>query len=214
MKPLLIATQNPGKTAEFLSLLGACSLPLTLLTTEQLGIHLDVLEDGQTYAENAARKALAFCSAAGIPALADDSGLEVEALNGEPGLYSARYAPPVGEEPWLNPLCGGDARRRARLLHKVAAFPRPWRAAFHCTLALAHPDGRLEFAAGRCPGEVIPEERGSGGFGYDPIFLLPELGLTMAELSTAQKNQLSHRARAVQAAMPLLRALAETRSTP
>lgn len=213
MTPLLIATQNPGKVAEILSLLEDSGLHLELVTPAQLGLVLDVLEDGQTYAENAARKALAFCKASGLIALADDSGLEVDALGGRPGLHSARFSPPVVAEPWQTPPPGGDAQRRAWLLHNLRPFPRPWTACFRCTVALAHPDGRLEFAEGRCPGEIIPDERGANGFGYDPIFLLPELGLTMAELSMAQKNRLSHRARAVQAAAPILRAWSGTEKT-
>lgn len=213
MNTLLIATQNYGKVAEILSLLEACELHLELVTPEQLGLKLDVAEDGKTYAENAALKALAFCKASGLVALADDSGVEVNALGGQPGLHSARYSPPVGAEPWQTPPYGGDAQRRAWLLHNLRVFPRPWRAYFRCTVALAHPDGRLAYAEGSCEGEIIPDERGENGFGYDAIFLLPELGLTMAELSMAQKNQYSHRARAVWAAVPVLRAWSGAQKT-
>ena len=213
MTPILIATQNLGKVAEILSLLEECDLHLELITPDQLGLKLDVVEDGQTYGENAARKALAFCRASGLIALADDSGLEVDALGGQPGLHSARFSPPLGAEPWKTPPPGGDAKRRAWLLYNLRLLPRPWTASFHSTVALAHPDGRLEFAEGRCPGEIIPEERGQNGFGYDAIFLLPELGLTMAEMSMAQKNQLSHRARAVWAAAPILRAWIQAQKT-
>jgi XTP/dITP diphosphohydrolase len=154
-----------------------------------------VTEDGASYAENAAKKALAFAGASGLLTLADDSGLEVDALNGEPGLRSARYAP--GPNP-------SDADRRRYLLSRLTPLPRPWSAHFHCTLAMARPGGEVEFAEGDCFGEVIPEERGHNGFGYDPIFWIPEMGCTMAELSSEVKNQISHRARAVQASLPLL----------
>jgi XTP/dITP diphosphohydrolase len=205
IKSLLIATQNQGKVREIRSLLEESGLHLNLITPAQIALNLDVLEDGLTYQENAARKAVAFCQASGLVSLADDSGLEVDALDGRPGLHSARYSPPVGGEPWDTPPVGGDARRRSWLLHNLHDYPRPWTASFHCTVALASPDGWVRFAEGCCPGEIIPEERGAGGFGYDPIFLLTELGLTMAELSMEQKNHLSHRARAVRAAVPLLR---------
>ncbi len=196
MVKLLLATMNKGKLREMRALLEG--LEFKLVTPGELGLDLEVEEDGDTYAENAARKALAFAGAAGLPALADDSGLEVEALGGQPGIHSRRLAP----QPEAT-----DAERRALLLQRLAGQPRPWKAHFHCTAALAGPDGSLRFAEGDCPGEIIPQERGDNGFGYDPIFLLSELGKTMAELSMAEKNRLSHRARAVKAAIPLIREL-------
>ncbi len=132
-----------------------------------------------TYAENAARKAQAYSIASGIFTLGDDSGLEVDVLNGAPGIYSARYAPQVGAT---------DADRRAYLLQQLSPYPSPWIARFNCTVALASPDGDVHFAHGICPGEIIPEERGVNGFGYDPIFLLTEMGRTMAELTMDEKN--------------------------
>ncbi len=192
MFKLLLASTNPGKLLEIQDLLPG----FDLLLPQNLGLNLAVEETGRTYAENAALKARAFCQASGLPALADDSGLEVDCLNGAPGLHSARYAARPG---------AGDADRRALLLRNLAGCPRPWLAHFHCTVAIAIPGGQVFFAEGDCQGEIIPEERGSNGFGYDPIFLLPELGLTMAELSRAQKNQLSHRARAVKAALPIIK---------
>jgi XTP/dITP diphosphohydrolase len=190
---LLLATNNPGKLREMFALLD--DLPLDLLSPQQVGLHLDVAEDGSTYAENASRKALAFSRAAGLLTLADDSGLEVDVLHGEPGLYSARYMPKPGAT---------DADRRTFLLQKLKGLPRPWLAHFHCTVALASPEGEVRFAEGTCSGEIIPQERGEDGFGYDPIFLLSESGRTMAELSMTEKNHLSHRARAITAARPLL----------
>jgi XTP/dITP diphosphohydrolase len=191
---LLLASNNPGKLREILALLE--DLPIELVTPRQAGLFLDVAEDGSTYAENAARKALAFSRAGGMLTLADDSGLEVEILHGEPGLHSARFLPMPGAT---------DADRRAYLIQKLMGLPRPWLARFRCTVALAHPSGGIQFAEGSCPGEIIPEERGQDGFGYDPIFLLPELGRTMAELNLEEKNRLSHRARAILAARPLLK---------
>jgi XTP/dITP diphosphohydrolase len=193
MPSLLLASNNPGKQREIMDLLR--DLHVDLLTPADLNIKLDVVEDGSTYAENAANKAIAFARRAGLLALADDSGLEVEALEGAPGLYSARYSPKPGAD---------DADRRAYLLRQLQNHPRPWRAKFHCTIALATPGGELYFTEGDCPGEIVPQERGLGGFGYDPIFLIPDTGLTMAELSMEEKNKLSHRARAIKAAIPLL----------
>jgi XTP/dITP diphosphohydrolase len=132
--------------------------------------------------------------------LADDSGLEVEALAGAPGLYSARYGSQNGEKL-------SDQDRRVYLIQNLQGKPRPWTARFHATIAIALPNGETHLAEGYCEGEIIPEERGSGGFGYDPIFLLSELGRTMAELSMEEKNRLSHRARAVMNAKRILRTL-------
>ncbi|HVF24840.1 MAG TPA: non-canonical purine NTP pyrophosphatase, partial [Anaerolineales bacterium] len=136
-----------------------------------------------------------FANASGLISLADDSGLEVDALDGAPGLYSARYSP----KPKAT-----DADRRAYLIQNLQAKPRPWTARFHATIAIAIPNGDLHLTEGICDGEIIPEERGTGGFGYDPIFLLTELGKTMAELSMDEKNRLSHRAKAVMKAKPVL----------
>lgn len=193
MKRLLIATTNPGKLVEFRDLLG--DIPVELVMPER---DLRVVEDGANYAENAALKARAYAAASGWIALADDSGLEVDALDGAPGLHSARYSPVKN---------AGDADRRALLLANLRNLPRPWTAHFHCTVAIALPDGRLYLSEGQVFGEIIPDERGQNGFGYDPIFLLPELGRSMAELSREEKNTLSHRARAVHAALPVLREL-------
>jgi XTP/dITP diphosphohydrolase len=196
MTTLLIASSNPGKLREIRAILG--SFPVELVLPAQIGLHLDVVEDGVNYAENAILKARAYAKASGLIALGDDSGLEVYALGGQPGLYSARYAP------WPNAT---DADRRRYLLQNLQGKPRPWEAHFHCTVAIATPEGEVYTADGDCPGEVIPEERGTGGFGYDPIFLLPDRGLTMAELPEVDKNAISHRARAIQAAVPILERL-------
>jgi len=195
MKQLLIATNNRGKIRELQDLLNATGIDL--VTPAQIHLDLDILEDGLTYAENAAKKAVAFARASGLISLADDSGLEVDALDGAPGLYSARYGSPGGGKL-------SDAERRAFLIHNLQDKPRPWRARFHATIAIAVPNGETHLAEGFCEGEIIPEERGTGGFGYDPIFLLSELGKTMAELSMVEKNRLSHRAGAVRNAKGLL----------
>jgi XTP/dITP diphosphohydrolase len=193
MSKLLLATTNPGKLLEMKALLG--DLEIELLDPSELGLDLDVVEDGETYAENAARKALAYAKASGLLSVADDSGLEVDALGGLPGIQSHRFVPQAGAT---------DADRRAALLQRLQGSPRPWKARFHCTVALASPSGEIRYAGGDCPGEIIPEERGQNGFGYDPIFLIPQLGRTMAELRMDEKNLLSHRARALIASRPVL----------
>jgi XTP/dITP diphosphohydrolase len=196
MKQLLIASTNRGKFQELQSLLS--QLEVELISPAQLNLKLEVLEDGKSYAENAALKAVAYSQASGLLTLADDSGLEVDALGGQPGIHSARYSPKPGAT---------DADRRAFLLEHLLGLPRPWTAHFHCTVALLKPGTGLQLAEGICAGEIIPTERGSNGFGYDPIFYIPTLQRTMAELSMQEKNLLSHRARAVIAALPLLASL-------
>ncbi len=195
MNKLLIATNNRGKIKELRELLD--SMGIDLVTPAQINLDLDVVEDGLTYAENATKKAVAFARASGLISLADDSGLEVDALNGEPGLYSARYGSTNGEKL-------SDAGRRQYLLQKLQGKPGQWTARFHATIAIAIPNAETHLAEGWCEGEIIPQERGTGGFGYDPIFLLPDLGKTTAELSMDEKNRLSHRARAVMKAKPVL----------
>ncbi len=193
MNKILIATNNKGKIKELQELLKDTGIELT--TPAQINLELDIVEDGNTYAENASKKAVAFAQASGLVSLADDSGLEVDALDGAPGLYSARYSPKPNAT---------DRDRRLYLLQNLQDKPRLWTARFHATIAVAIPNGETRLTEGFCEGEIIPEERGTGGFGYDPIFLLPELGKTMAELSMEEKNRLSHRARAVMKAKPIL----------
>jgi XTP/dITP diphosphohydrolase len=196
MWPLLIATRNQGKLYEIQSLLDG--LEISLVTLETLGIALDVMETGGSYEENAALKAAAYSHIANLVTMADDSGLEVDALGGQPGIRSARFSPLPHAT---------DADRRLYLLDLLRGHPRPWTAHFHCTVAVVTPTDKIYYAQGNCPGEIIPTERGTNGFGYDPIFLIPSIGLTMAELSMTEKNQLSHRARSVKAALPLLHSL-------
>ena len=190
---LLIATENVGKIREMQALLAG--LDVELVSPKSIGIDLKVVEDGATYAENAGKKALAYARASGLISIADDSGIEVDALDGAPGLYSARYVPQPGAT---------DADRLAYLLQNLHGKPRPWKAHYHATMAVATPGGAVQFADGDCHGEIIPEQRGNNGFGYDPIFFIPALNRTMAELSMDEKNRLSHRALAIQNAKPIL----------
>ena len=190
---LLIATHNRGKLREYADLLAGLSL--ALVTPDDLGLDLAVVENGATYADNARLKATAYAQASGLLALADDSGLEVDALDGAPGVRSARYA------------FGGDAGRVTALLRALeeAGASRENRSArFRCVIVLAAPDGQIWLTEGECAGQIIDTPRGSGGFGYDPIFYLPGHGCTMAELSPQEKNRISHRARAAQAMRSIL----------
>jgi len=196
MNKLLIATNNKGKVKELQDLLK--DMGFELVTPADINLKFDVVEDGKTYVENATKKAIAFARSSGLISLADDSGLEVDALDGAPGLHSARYHPKPG---------ANDADRRAYMLENLRGKPRPWTAHFHATIAIAIPERDVHIVEGNCYGEIIPEERGTGGFGYDPIFLLPDLNKTMAELEMEEKNRLSHRAKAVINAIPVLQKL-------
>jgi XTP/dITP diphosphohydrolase len=197
--PLLIATNNKGKIRELQDLLKDVEIELT--TPAQIHLELDVVENGRTYAENASKKAVAFARASGRISLADDSGLEVDALDGAPGVYSARYAGVSGH--------GADAANNAKLLAALAGVPPERRTGrFRASLALADVTGPLGAdtitADGVCEGILLDAPRGSGGFGYDPLFLFPELGQTFAELGVGTKGDLSHRARAMRAIKPRL----------
>jgi len=200
MRTLILATRNTGKQRELLHLLADLE-GWRILTPQDVGLNLHPDEHGETYAVNAFLKAHAWATATGFWALADDTGLEVDALDAAPGLHSARFGPPGIAHPT-------DADRRRHLLHLLQDKPRPWTARFRCVAALVSPQGRVLFSEGILSGEILPEERGEHGFGYDPLFYLPDLGRTLAELTTAEKNRLSHRARAVQGLLPALRGLA------
>ena len=189
---LLIATNNKGKAEEIQDVLR--DLDIELVLPKYIGLEIEVEEDGRTYAENARKKALAFSRASGLTALADDTGLEVEALGGKPGLHSNRFGP----EPYT------DASRRAYLLEQLNSKSRPWVAKFRATVAIASPERGVNLVEGICPGEIIPDERGTGGFGYDSIFLLKSINKTMAELEMDEKNRLSHRGQALRKAIPIL----------
>ena len=191
---LLIATQNPGKVREFRLLL--TTLKSTLRFPVELGLQLEVPEDGDTYADNARQKALTYAHASGLITLADDSGLEVDALDGAPGIRSARYTP------------GHDADRVSALLAQLRDIAWEQRTArFRCVIVIATTTGELYTAEGTCQGLIAFDPAGQWGFGYDPIFYLPDYGCTMAQLSQVRKNLISHRARAVESAMPMLRRL-------
>jgi XTP/dITP diphosphohydrolase len=203
MIKLLLATNNQGKLAELRSLLSG--LKLELISPADLGLELHVAERGLNYMENAVLKAAIFADAAQMWTLADDSGLEVDRLEGAPGILSARYAPQPNAT---------DKDRRQFLVDKLKEYPRPWRANFECVIALVGPEGSPIVTRGTCPGDIIPEDRGHGGFGYDRIFRLAENGLTMAELTWEQKNQLSHRAQATAKLIPILETLFANSLTP
>jgi XTP/dITP diphosphohydrolase len=192
---LLIATSNKGKAREFSELLGP---GFDLLTLRDIGPDIIIAETGKTYEENARIKALEGARLSGILTLADDSGLEVDALGGEPGMMSARYA---GEN-------ATDFQRVAYLLSRLNDVPEAKRTArFVCVITIASPYGQVRVARGECEGTITFEPRGGNGFGYDPIFLFHEYGKTMAELPSELKNKVSHRARAAQKALVILREL-------
>ena len=185
MKTVLIASNNNHKFEEISAILA--HLPIRLIKPSELGLSLDVAETGQNYYQNALLKAEAFYQASGLPVLSDDSGLEVEALGGEPGLHSHRYSPKPGAT---------DHDRCVYLLSKLSGTPKPWLATFHCHAVFYVRPDLVGDSHGMVDGEVIDEFRGSNGFGYDPIFLIPDVQKTTAELGSEQKNQISHRGRA------------------
>jgi XTP/dITP diphosphohydrolase len=198
---ILIATQNKGKVREYAALFDG--LPVTLLSLDDVGLGgMDVEETGATFAENAQLKALAYAQASGRLTLADDSGLCVDALDGAPGVYSARYAGP-GQD---------DAGRRRHLLQVLDGVPLEKRGAyFACVIALADPhSGTCEVVEGRCEGRITLTEQDDGhGFGYDPLFIPDGHDRTFAQIPKAEKNRISHRGRAAQALVPVLRAMAD-----
>jgi XTP/dITP diphosphohydrolase len=191
---LLIGTGNAGKVREFAALLA--DLPWTIVTPDALGIDEDVAETGTTFAENALLKATWYARRSGLVTLADDSGLEVAALDGAPGVYSARFAGPGAS----------DADRNALLLERLRDVPWHARLArFVCCIAIVAPDGRSETVTGVLSGVIERAPRGSGGFGYDPLFYVLDDDATLAELPAARKHAISHRARAAAAACEVLR---------
>ncbi len=191
---IFVATRNPGKRREYQALLS--DLGVEILTPEGINLQLEVEEVGKTFEENALLKAHAYVAAAGIPTLADDSGLEVDALGGLPGILSSRWAGPT------------DADRIRKLLTHLKDVPWSRRSGrFVCVAALALPNGEVVTARGTVEGRILFAPRGTGGFGYDPIFYVTEAGCSMAELSPAEKNRLSHRGRALRALRPRIKAL-------
>ncbi len=194
-RPLVFATRNKGKLVELRELLPGIAVLSIDEAAQRLGRAIpDVVEDADTFAGNASKKAREVSEVTGLPALADDSGLEVDALGGAPGVYSARYA---GDQ-------HDDAANNAKLLRALAGVPAERRTArFHAALALADVTGPLGaqviVADGTCEGIILEAPRGTGGFGYDPLFFAPELGQTFAEAGVGPKSDLSHRARAMKA---------------
>ncbi len=193
MQKLLLASNNPGKLREILAILA--NLNLKILQPAALGLKLEVLEDGSSFLENASKKALAFAEASGMAVLADDSGLEVKALNGAPGIHSHRFNP----QPNAN-----DADRCNYLLKQLENIPQPWYARFVCTVVISLPGRSLVSFEGDCRGQIVPEAKGLNGFGYDPIFQVEGLEETMAQLPDNIKNHISHRAVALGKALPYL----------
>ena len=190
----IVATGNAGKLAEMRALLG--DLPLALRSLADLP-RIELPPEGDDYAANAVAKARAVALATGVPALGDDSGLEVDALGGRPGVHSARYGGPGRD----------DAARVALLLHELASVPEAQRSArFVCVVALVTPDGDSRMARGSCEGRILAAPRGAGGFGYDPVFAPEGRDVSLAELPADEKNRLSHRGRAVVALLAKLRA--------
>jgi XTP/dITP diphosphohydrolase len=195
---LLVATNNRGKLREYTELLKG--IPFELTTLSEQGITEEVEESGSSLQQNAIHKATSYAKLSGLTTMADDSGLEVDALGGEPGPLSRRYA---GDNV-------SDKERNDYLLAKLRDVPREKRTArFRAVIAIAFPDGKVKTTEGVCEGIMAFDSKGTGGFGYDPIFYLPELGKHMAELSLVEKNRISHRAKAAQKARRILERLAK-----
>ncbi|MDE2290601.1 MAG: XTP/dITP diphosphatase [Elusimicrobia bacterium] len=194
---LLLATGNAHKARELSALLDG--LPVEVLTLKDFPEVAPVVEDGRTLEENAVKKAVEVALQVRLWTLSDDTGLEVEALGGRPGVYSARYA---------GPDCDFKANCR-KLLAEMSGVPEGGRgAAFRTVMALCSPDGAVQVRTGRLEGRIAAAESGTNGFGYDPVFYVPSAGRTLAELSADEKNRVSHRARALEAVLPLLQAAA------
>jgi len=191
---LVLATRNQGKLREIRALVEG--LPVRIRGLDEFPGMAEVVEDGATFAENAKKKAMAAAAATGLPALADDSGLSVEFLGGLPGVQSARYAGPDAD----------DAANNRKLLDALEGQPESRRkAAFVCVMALCNPGGNCQIFSGRLNGTILSEPRGRGGFGYDPLFWVPEESQTLAEIPLETKNRISHRGRAMAQVLAYLR---------
>lgn len=188
MKKIIFATGNAGKMKEIREILK--DLDAEVLSMKEAGVEADIVEDGKTFEENAVIKAKTVCELTGEIALADDSGLEIDYLNKEPGIYSARY---MGEDTSYR-------IKNANLIERLEGVPDEKRTArFVCAIAAAFPDGTVKIVRGTMEGRIGYEEAGENGFGYDPIFYLPEYGCSSAELSMEEKNKISHRGKALRA---------------
>lgn len=193
MKRMIFATGNENKMKEIREILGA--LPLEILSMKEAGVSADIVEDGKTFEENALIKARAICKLAGEMVLADDSGLEIDYLNKEPGIYSARY---MGEDTSYH-------IKNKSLIDRLEGVPDEKRTTrFVCAIAAVFPDGKELVVRGTVEGIIGYEEKGENGFGYDPIFYLPERGCTTAELPPEEKNSISHRGNALRLMKELL----------
>lgn len=193
MEKLIFATGNEGKMGEIREILS--DLGVEILSLKEAGIHADIVEDGKSFEENAVIKAKTICELTHEVVLADDSGLEIDYLNGEPGIYSARY---MGEDTSYR-------IKNQNLIDRLEGVPDEKRTArFVCVIAAAYPDGTVKTARGTMEGIIGYEERGENGFGYDPIFFLPEYGCSSAELSMEEKNKISHRGKALRAIKEVL----------
>jgi XTP/dITP diphosphohydrolase len=194
MRDLLLATTNRHKLEEFCTIFS--DIPFRLRSLSDIQIQMDMEEIGTTFAENAELKALAYAKITGMLTLSDDSGLEIDALGGAPGVYSARFAG-----------AGTSYEERFRIiLEQLRGLPMEQRTArFRCAITLAEPSGYFRTVEGTIEGRIAEAPRGNHGFGYDPIFYVPELGKTFAESSSAQKNSISHRGRAARLAAALLK---------
>ena len=193
MKKVIFATGNEGKMKEIREILG--DLDIELLSLKDAGIHADIVEDGKTFEENAQIKAKAICEMTGEIVLADDSGLEIDYLNKEPGIYSARY---MGEDTSYH-------IKNAKLIERLEGVPdEERRARFVCAVAAVFPDGTVKVVRETIEGQIAHEIVGENGFGYDPIFYVPEYGCTTAEMTPELKNELSHRGKALRAMKKIL----------
>jgi XTP/dITP diphosphohydrolase len=193
-KKLVLGTRNQGKLIEFRALLADGDV--TLLSWKDFDYPFSVVEDGKTFWENAFKKAELTARITGEVSIADDSGLEIQYLDQRPGIFSARYAGPDA----------GDEENNLKVLKELEGIPLLERGArFVCALAIYSPDGKWDWVEGECKGVIIDSFRGKNGFGYDPLFLVPDLGKTFAELSQEEKNRISHRARAMEKLRPLLK---------
>lgn len=193
MMELVVATGNAGKLKEIRRLLQSCEVKV--LGLDQFPDAPDVVEDGETFSANAAKKAETIARLTGLPCLADDSGLTVSALDGRPGVHSARFS---GEN-------ANDQSNNLKLLEEMASIPEGQRqAAFFCVMALSLPDQPTRFFEGRVEGTILHEPQGDGGFGYDPLFWLPDFNCTMAEMPLDEKNRISHRGQALRQVVEFL----------
>ena len=203
MRDLLLATTNQDKLEEYRAIFS--DLPFRLLSLHDILLKMDVEETGTTFARNAELKAVAYAKASGLLTLADDSGLEIDALDGAPGVYSARFG-------------GSEASYEARfrlILEQLKGLQAERRTArFRCVIAIVEPSGYCQTVEGTIEGRIADAPRGENGFGYDPIFLVPDLGKTTAELTPEQKNRISHRGRAAQLAAALLQRWPQSSTEP